>query len=521
MWTRLFSISTVRYAFVYVVLFAVSVTSVLGIVYWKSVGVITDQIDETIRTEIASLAEHYQKRGLSELAQVVAERSAGRLGQRGIYLLANADYQPVAGNLDAWPAVAKSEPGWVDFYVGMPSDQSGRPQVARARTFVLAGGFRLLVGRDMTERTEFRRLMVEALFWALGLSTGLALVGGVVMSRDLLRRIDAINRSSRAILAGDLRRRMPVRGNDDEFDQLAGNLNGMLDRIEGLMERMRGVAHDIAHDLRGPISRLRSRLEVTLIRDQDPETYRKVLRETVTETEDILATFNAILNISLAESGALRKDFVEIDLGGLLHDVAELYAPLAEQKGSRIDVATENGLIIQGHPNLMSQAVANLLDNAIKYAAEAGPITLSAGHVGTTLELAVADRGSGIPAERRDEALQRFARLDASRSTGGSGARPVAGLGGRPFARRHPRAFRQRSRPQGHPALVLIPSCGDTNPFQTARGGFRLGADVAAMRCHRKTAATRAESRPLPPFRSPTRRVAEAISMGPYHRSFL
>lgn len=418
---KLFSASTIRYALIYAVLFAVSVTGVLGVVYWKSVGVITEQIDETIRTEIASLAEHYQKSGLGELAQVIAERSVGRLGQRGIYLLANDSYERVAGNLDSWPSVARGEPGWVDFYVGLPKDESGRPQVARARTFVLPGDFRLLVGRDMTERTEFRRLMLESLFWALGLTTALALVGGIIMGRDLLRRIDAINRSSRAILAGDLRSRMPVRGRDDEFDQLAQNLNGMLDRIEALMERMRGVAHDIAHDLRGPISRLRSRLEVTLIRDQEPETYRTVLRETVTETEDILATFNAILNISLAESGALRKDFQDIALDGLLADVAELYAPLAEQKGSRIDVAVEAGLTLRGHPNLLSQAVANLLDNAIKYAAQAGPITLSAGHVGGRLELAVADRGHGIPAERRGEALERFARLDASRSTGGSG----------------------------------------------------------------------------------------------------
>jgi signal transduction histidine kinase len=241
------------------------------------------------------------------------------------------------------------------------------------------------------------------------------------MSRNLLRRIDAINRGSAAILRGDLQRRMPVTGSGDEFDQLSANLNRMLDQIEHLMTGMRGVADDIAHDLRGPISRLRSRLEVTLLEDHDLETYKSALQETVAETEAILATFNAILNISLAESGALRDAFEEIDLDSLIRDVADLYAPLAEERGSQLAVEAEPGIFLRGHRPLLSQALANLLDNAVKHAAGSGPITLSTRRHDGGIEIGVADRGPGIPADFRDRALERFVRGEVSRSTPGSG----------------------------------------------------------------------------------------------------
>lgn len=418
---RLLTSSTFRYTLVYVAVFGLSVCGVLGLVYWQTVAVISGQTDETIRTEIASLAEHYQQRGLGQIIQIVAERSANRFGHRGIYLLADAEYHPLAGNLDAWPSVARGEPGWVNFLIGIDSGPKPERQLARAHTFVLPGGFRLLVGRDTTERTEFRGLITETLLGALALTTLMALAGGVLMSRNLLRRIDAINRGSQAILAGDMRRRMPIAGNADEFDQLAGNLNRMLDRIDQLMAGMRNVANDIAHDLRSPISRLRSRLEVTLLSPQDAATYHTALEETIDETENILATFNAILNISLAESGALRNDFEEIDLGTLLSDVAELYDPVAEEKGSALTVTTPQGITIRGNRHLLSQTLANLLDNAVKYGGGSGAIDVTLRRDGTLAEVAVSDRGPGIPEALRSKVLDRFVRLEASRHAPGSG----------------------------------------------------------------------------------------------------
>jgi signal transduction histidine kinase len=418
---RLLASSTFRYALVYVAMFGVSMIGILAFVYWEAVAVVSGQTDETIRNEIASLAEHYQERGLGQLISVIAERSGNRFGQRGIYLLADPEYRPLAGNIDAWPTVAKGEPGWVDFLIGIESAPRPSRQLARAHTFVLPGGFRMLVGRDTTERTELRSLITEALLGALALTTFLAIAGGVVMSRNLLRRIDAINRGSQAILGGDFRRRMPIKGNDDEFDQLAANLNRMLERIEQLMAGMHNVANDIAHDLRSPISRLRSRLEVTLLSPQDAETYRAALEETIRETEEILATFNAILDIALAESGALRNEFDDFDLAALIADVAEFYAPVAEEKGSTVTVDAPTPLAIRGNRHLLSQALANLIDNAVKYGGGRGPIELALRREGTAAVLSVGDRGPGIPGDLRDKALKRFVRLEASRHTPGSG----------------------------------------------------------------------------------------------------
>lgn len=419
--SRLFTSSTFRYALVYVAMFGISVIGILAFVYWEAVSVVSEQTDETIRNEIASLSEHYQERGLGQLISVISERSGNRFGHRGIYLLADPDYRPLAGNLDSWPAVARGEPGWVDFLIGTEAAPRPARQLARAHTFILAGGFRLLVGRDTTERTELRNLITEALLGALALTTFLAIAGGVVMSRNLLRRIDAINRGSQAILAGDFRRRMPIRGNDDEFDQLSANLNRMLERIEQLMAGMHNVANDIAHDLRSPISRLRSRLEVTLLSPQDADTYRAALEETISEIEEILATFNAILDIALAESGALRHDFEDIDLVSLVEDVADLYSPLAEESGSRMTVEVPDTMAIRGNRHLLSQALANLVDNAVKYGAGHGPIALTLRREGTSVVLTVGDRGPGIPEDLRRKVLERFVRLEASRHAPGSG----------------------------------------------------------------------------------------------------
>lgn len=418
---RLFTSATFRYALVYVVVFGLSVCGVLGFVYWQVAGVVSEQTDETIRTEINSLAEHYRQHGLGQLVTVIRQRSASRVGRRGIYLLTTPEYQPLAGNLSTWPRVATGKPGWVDFLIETEADPGARPQVARAHTFILTGGFRLLVGRDTTERTELRQLITETLVVALVLATLLAILGGVLMSRNLLHRIDAINRGSQAILGGDMKRRMPVKGSNDEFDQLADNLNRMLDRIEQLMAGMRNVGNDIAHDLRSPISRLRNRLEVTLLKPQDAETYRAALEETVDDIENTLATFNAVLNIALAESGALRDEFEDLDLGQLLEDVAELYQPLAEVSGSALMVEAETGLNVGGNRHLLSQALANLIDNAVKYGGGQGPILLSAKRGKMGPEITVADHGPGIPEELRDKALERFVRLEASRPAPGSG----------------------------------------------------------------------------------------------------
>jgi len=420
---RLFRSSTFRYAIAYMALFCVSVLGVLAFVYYTTEQVIVRQTDETIQAEILGLTEHYRDQGLSGLLEVVRQRSAGASGKRGLYLLADQSYRPLAGNLRHWPdpEIAKGGAAWLDFLVRSEEDETSEPQVARARIFELPGGFHLLIGRDMTERGQFQAVMAEALLGALGLAIFLGLAGGMLMSRDLLRRLDAINRSTRAIIQGNMRERMPVVGSGDEFDQLSGNLNVMLDRIHELMQGIRQVTDNIAHDLRSPINRVRSRLEMTLLGQPDVAACREAMQDTIGETDSILGTFNALLDIALAESGAPREQFETIDLGQVASDAKDLYEPLAEDRGIRFECEIAPGLEVRGNRHLVSQALSNLLDNAVKYTPVGGLIGLYGhqGESGPVLE--IADSGPGIPEGSRDKVLARFARLDESRATPGSG----------------------------------------------------------------------------------------------------
>lgn len=419
---RVLRSSTFRYAIIYMLVFGVSVAGVMGFVYWQTVRVIASQTDDTIQAEITGLAEQYRQFGLVGLMRIIRERSQAAPGRRGLYLLADRNYNRIEGNLSAWPPIARSaSDSTVDFLVATDVGENARPQVARARTFALVGGFYLLVGRDMTERTDFTKLMTDALIGGLILTAVLGIAGGILMSRSLLARIEGINRGTEGILQGDLGRRMPVRGNRDEFDRLATSLNAMLDQIDGLMTGMRGVADNIAHDLRSPISRLRSRLEVSLMSEADADGFRRAMEDAIREADGILATFNALLEIALAEAGAVRDRFSPIELSALAADAGELYGPVAEDRGQTLAIEIEPGVTVPGNSHLLAQAVANLLDNAIKYTPEGGRIALAVRRDGDGAVLAIRDTGPGIPEEARGRVLDRFVRLDASRSAPGAG----------------------------------------------------------------------------------------------------
>lgn len=420
---RLVRTSAFRYALIYAVLVSLTLAGALGLVWWRTSGVIAAQIDDTIEAEIRGLAERYDDRGLAGLTRTIAERAEDNPGLRNIYLLTGPAYRRIAGNLDAWPEAALGPGRWVDFAIRAPGDADQRQ--ARARTFRLAGDLHLLVGRDTTERAVFRRLVAETSAVALGLGAVLALAVGLVASGVILRRVDAMGREARAILAGDLARRMPDTGTGDEFDRLADQLNRMLDRIEDLMAGMRGVADDIAHDLRTPIGRLRSRAELALMQADDPETLRRALEETIEEADAILRTFNALLGIARAESGADRAAFATVDLAQIARDAVDLYGPAAEEAGCSLTVEAAAPVPVHGDESLLANLVGNLLDNAVTHAPAAGrpcriAVTVTpAGDGGPSLS--VADTGPGIPAAERDRVTDRFVRLEASRHSPGSG----------------------------------------------------------------------------------------------------
>jgi len=450
---RILRTSTFRLALLYLALFSVSAFGLLGFIYWNTASFIAKQTDETIEAEITGLAEQYRLTGLAGLTAVVIERSRNQ--RESLYLLAAADKRPLAGNLDSWPDEPTQGDGWIDFAYQRPMSGQAVVHHARARHLVLPNGFQLLVGRDVEERLQIGRLIRDAVAWAVALTLGLGLAGGILMSRNLLRRIEAANAVARGIMAGDLSHRVALRGSGDELDQLAANVNAMLDQIERLLAGMRQVTDNIAHDLRGPLHRLRTRLEVTLAQSPDTATYRAALEDTVAEAEALLNTFNALLSIAELDAGAAHPTLEPLDFGRLVGDVAELYAPVAEEQGLTFTVAAPDGLQVRGERHLLSQALSNLVDNAIKYTPRGGTVTVSARRAGDTCESVVADNGPGIPEADRERVQDRFVRLEASRHRAGSGL----GLSlVRAVARVHGGRLRLEDNAPGLRAVLALPA---------------------------------------------------------------
>jgi len=418
---ELFRTSTFRLALFYFGLFAVSVLAVLGLIYYHTVVYADQQTDETIDAEITGLAEQYKQRGLTGLIAVIDERSDPGRGSSMLYLLTDQRQAVLAGNLSGWPDATVGPDGWMRFTLDPTATNSHR-HVAQATSFLLSGGYQLLVGRDLAERLAFEGRMIEALSWSAALTLALGLCGGLLMSRGVLTRIETINRASDRVMAGDLGRRIPVRGTGDEFDRLAQNLNQMLDRIERLMEGMRQVTDNIAHDLRSPLGRLRSRIEMALITDEGPEYYREVLRQTTDEADHLLATFNALLDIAEAEAGSPRAVMSELNLVELVGDLVELYEPSADEQGLVLEAQMPDGkLDMRGNRHLLSRAIANLVENAIKYTPSPGRIDVALTVTGDGARLVIGDSGPGVPAESRDRVFDRFVRLETSRTTQGNG----------------------------------------------------------------------------------------------------
>jgi signal transduction histidine kinase len=409
-----------RLAALYFLVFAASVLGVLLFVYLTSAGFVERQTEATLDAEITGLAEQYAQRGLSGLIQIVAARSAGDSGDAMIYLVTDPDGQPLAGNIAAWPAGVPTHSTWLSF--GLERTINGRHEVhpARGRLFVIPGGYRLLVGRDISDAAAFRSRVRATLIWAGLIALGIGLIGGTVMSRNLLRRVEQVNRTSERVMAGNLSDRIPLHGTRDEFDQLAANLNRMLDQIERLMTAMREVTDDVAHDLRTPLSRLRTGLERALANPSSGGSQSNAIRAAIDEADRLLATFNALLRIAELESGARLDQAVPVDLSEVARSAADLFEPVTEEKGFALSVVAEPGVRIIGDWHLLSQALANLLDNALKYAG-GGQIELRVFHEGERAILEVADQGPGIPEADRQSVLDRFVRLEPSRTTPGNG----------------------------------------------------------------------------------------------------
>jgi signal transduction histidine kinase len=423
---KLLRTTAFKLTLVYLGIFVLFAASLLGYFALNTRRLITEQITATVNGEVTGLSEQYSQGGLRRLVIVVDVRS--RRPGSNLYLVTTPTGEGLAGNVGSLEPGVLDRPGWLETNYHRLESPEGAEHRALVRVVQLAGGFHLLVGRDLDERERLFGIIVNAGKWSLALVIVLGLVGGFFVSRRVLSRIDAMTGTAQTIMAGDLSGRLPVAGSGDELDRLADNVNAMLERIEALMRGLKEVSDNIAHDLKTPLTRLRNRCEQALRSATGEASYRSALESTIAESDELIRTFDALLMIARAESGQARDNMTEFDASAIARDVGELYEPVAEEKGIALKVEAPVAAPVRGNRELVSQALANLIDNAIKYAGPNGKlngmpaeIVVRADTEGERITLSVADRGPGIADADRARVVERFVRLEQSRSEPGSG----------------------------------------------------------------------------------------------------
>ncbi|CAN5212048.1 ATP-binding protein [soil metagenome] len=419
--SKLLRTSTFRLSALYLFIFALSVAAILGYVYLNTAVLLERQTDDTIRAEVQALADQYRFLGIRGVADTVRRRSDD--DSRSVYLLESPAGAHLAGNLVSMPDVGDEKEPWIEFPFTVKTADAQESHRARAFSADLPEGYALLVGRDIEDLRQFGAIIRNTLIGALIIALVLGLGGGLLMSRNFLRRVDAITDASRTIMVGDLSGRMPVQGTGDELDRLAESLNAMLDQIERLMSGMKEVSSNVAHDLKTPLTRLKARAEAAL-RSGRQDDYKEALTGTIEESDRLLNTFNALLSIAKAEAGQSREGLQPLDAAQVVRDVVELYEPLVEEEGGTLTVDISAPLEVRASRQLLAQAISNLIDNAMKYGAaddRGAEIAVTGWTEGSDVVIAVTDKGPGVPEADRDHVIRRFVRLDASRTKPGNG----------------------------------------------------------------------------------------------------
>ena len=409
--------ASLRFALLFGVVFAASALALVLFLWLSTANLLDRQVEAAINADAQGLVERWSEGGIPSLLLTIQDRLSENVDDDAIYEVSDPLGATVAGNLGRWPERV-AQPGVI---YELQVVRAGTRSLADVRRYDLPGGFRLLVGRDVRGRVELRHLLTSTLLSSMLVVAALGTAGALLI-RNLFRRMVAeVSATAEAIAGGDLSPRVRRTGRGDEFDRMAESINTMLERIARLMDGVRQVSNAIAHDLRTPITRARARLEDAALHAKSETELRAGVERAVADLDGVTAVFQALMRIAEIEVGARRSAFAEVDLGPLLADLADLYGAVAEEHGLTLRLDVPDTLAILGDRDLLQQAVANLLDNAIKFSPDGGRIALSAARLDRQVRLSVADQGPGIPEADRPRATERFFRGETARSTPGSG----------------------------------------------------------------------------------------------------
>ncbi|MFT4582749.1 MAG: signal transduction histidine kinase [Gammaproteobacteria bacterium] len=389
-----------------------------GFIYWSTIGFMDRQTSAVIETDIEGLADVYSRDGLRGLIDTIESRIKRDPQRSSIYLVTDHQKRAVVGNISAWPNAGPNDTGWIEFRLKDPA--AGITTRARSRPFLLPGGVNILVGRDVRMLEDVKLLIGRSLLWSMIIASIVGISAGLLITRRVGRRLETISETSRGVILGDLSRRVPLHGSADDLDQLGRGLNAMLDEIQQLLSGIEHVTDNIAHDLRTPLSRLRNRL-VNLRETLGDRSDATIALDTcLTELDQLLATFSAILRITKLEASGAGRHVDFIQMNEVVAAAIDLYEPLGGEKGISIQSQLED-VVIRGDRDLILQATCNLLDNAIKFSAQDGRIDVDLREDGEAIWLRIADHGIGIRGDDRNKVFERFFQGQHAREIDGAG----------------------------------------------------------------------------------------------------
>jgi signal transduction histidine kinase len=414
---RLFRTYSFRTTLLYVALFGIAIGLLFVLIYWITGASMKTELRNEVTEEMSPMLKAYEGGGIGRIEATIRERADSSDYTASFYLLQDPSGKKIAGNL---LPMSPAE-GWYELRIPFENGGEDPSDILLAHGHILPDGWFLVVGQSMDQFGDIEDWILQVAGWSLAAAFVMALVGGLATSARILRRIEAITAASGEIVQGNLAHRIALRGTGDEFDQLSSNLNEMLDRIQMLMEGLRQMSNDIAHDLRTPLTRLRQHLEGAQTKAATAAEYGAIVGKAIKETDDILQTFGALMRIAQIEAGTRRSAFTDVDLSGVLYTIVEAYAAVAEDERHALTNRISQGIVVRGDRQLLTQMMANLVENALRHTPAGTRVEIALDGDPASPICMVADNGPGIPEEERDKVFRRFYRMDRSRSTAGSG----------------------------------------------------------------------------------------------------